>query len=273
MSKPRFTLLAGLALTFGSLAAPSVAQHEGHDMPGPTASPTPAGTAQPNLAPQPGWPSPVMDDMPFSLLLFDQFEYVPSEGSLYWDMVGWWGGDYERFWVKSEGTTGLALSEGEVELQALYGRLVTSYFDAQAGLRVDRVWRAGGAASRAQVALGLQGLAPFLYEVEPALFVSQTGDLSARVTLSRSLLLTQRTMLQLKLETDAALQAVPSFGVGTGLNELNLGLRLRHEIRREFAPYLGLDWTQRFGQAAQFAQQAGEPSGVLSLVTGIRWWF
>lgn len=214
-----------------------------------------------------------MDQMRFSLLLFDQFEYAPSEGSLYWDMVGWWGGDYERIWVKSEGTTGIALSDGEVELQALYGRLVTSYFDAQAGLRLDRVWGPGGEASRVQAVLGLQGLAPLLYEVEPSLFVSQSGDLSARLTMTRSLLLTQRTMLQLKLESDAALQAVPAFGVGTGLNELSLGLRLRHELQREFAPYIGLVWTQRFGQTAQFAQQAGEPASVLSLVTGIRWWF
>lgn len=292
MSPRRLALSASLLLACW-LATPSWAQHEGHGMPAPSPTPSPRPrqapaprptaapvatppaeqATQPNLVPQPGWPHPVMDHEPFSLLLFDQFEYVTSEGALDWDMVGWWGGDYNRLWLKSEGSTGAGGSTGDAELQALYGRLVTPYFDAQGGLRLDRVWRPGVGVSRAHAVVGLQGLAPFYSEVEPALFVSQSGDVSGRLTLSRSLPLTQRTFLQLKLETEAALQAVPAFGVGAGWNDLSLGLRLRHEIRREFAPYAGLTWTRRFGQTAQLAEQTGEPASLLSFVAGLRWWF
>lgn len=270
--------LTGFALTGAMLGAlPSSAQHEGHGTPERTPKPQEQSIehqlTQPNVMPKPGWPKPVMDDARYSLLLFDQLEYRPLSASFHWDMTGWWGGDYNRLWIKSEGGTGSTHTEGEVELQTLYGRLMTSFFDAQAGLRYDRAWRPGGPSSRVLAVLGLQGLAPFLYEVEPALFLSQLGDLSARFSASRSLLLTQRTFLQARIETNAALQAVPAFGIGSGLNDLSLGLRLRHEWRRELAPYLGVTWTQRFAGTADLSRQAGEPVSEVSLVTGVRWWY
>ena len=120
--------------------------------------------------------------------------------------------------------------------------------------------------------VGLEGLAPYFFEVEPALFVSYKGDVSARFTGSYDLLLTQRLVAQPRLETNVAVQRVEDWGVGAGLNDIELGLRLRYEIRREIAPYVGVNWTQRYGAAADFARAEGGSASEANVVFGIRLW-
>jgi copper resistance protein B len=116
-------------------------------------------------------------------------------------------------------------------------------------------------------------LAPYRYELEPALFVSQDGKVSARVTASYDVLLSQRLILQPRIEANAALQADRSFGVGEGLNDTEIGARLRYELRRELAPYAGVSWRQTYGRTKRMARAEGEPASNLSVVVGVRAWF
>jgi copper resistance protein B len=144
---------------------------------------------------------------------------------------------------------------------------VSPFFDAVAGVRVDRAWGAGGK-TRAHLAVGLQGLAPYQFEVEPTLYVSHEGDVSAGFAASYHVLFTQRLKLESELETSAALQDVPEWGVGSGVNDLGLGFRLRYEFHRKFAPYFGYDHHWIFGETADLA---GESSSG-AFVFGVRVW-
>lgn len=241
----------------------------------PTA-PRPQGVTQPNLMPQPDWPSPVADMTIFDLLLFELLEYRPNpgQGAVEWDAVGWWGTDFNRLWLKSEGEWALGAGpDVGVEAQALYGHLVAPFYDFQVGLRADRVWGKASAVSRIHGVIGLQGLSPGYFEVEPALFLDHEGRLAARLTASRDLLLTQRAVLQARMETNAALQSAEAFGVGAGWNDLELGIRLRYEFWREFAPYVGVNWNMRFGETAAIARRHGEEPSHLSIVAGVRAWY
>jgi copper resistance protein B len=217
----------------------------------------------------------VMDNHTYSLVLFDLLEYQRTGGAnpVAWDMLGWVGGDFTRFWIKSEGAQSTVGSGGEAELQGLYSRLVAPFWEVQAGLRVDTRYGPGPDHTRVLAVVGLEGIAPYWFELEPAVFVSQRGDISARITGSYDLFLTQRLLLQPRVEMNAAVQRVAEFGVGSGLNDLDLGLRLRYEIRREWAPYLGVRWARRFAGTAELARLAGEEATESSLVGGIRVWF
>ncbi|HAJ64137.1 MAG TPA: copper resistance protein CopB [Cyanobacteria bacterium UBA8543] len=217
------------------------------------------------------WPSPVEDNQVFWLLLIDQLEYRNNDGSntLNWDVQGWVGGDYRRIWVKTEGEVDLeGDEETEAEIQVLYGQLIAPFWDFQVGLRYDRLDSPDR--SRAFAVVGVQGLTPYLFEVDAALFISEDGDVSARLAAEYELLLTQRLILQPKFEANLAVQEVEEFGVGTGLNDIELGLRLRYEITRKFAPYVGISWTRKFGGAADFAREEGESTDNFSVVGGLR---
>ncbi|HBB34754.1 MAG TPA: copper resistance protein CopB [Cyanobacteria bacterium UBA8803] len=219
------------------------------------------------------WPSPVEDNQVFWLLLIDQLEYRNNDGSntLNWDAQGWVGGDYRRIWLKTEGEVDLEGDEGtEAEIQVLYGQLIAPYWDLQVGLRYDRLDSSDRDQGRAFAVVGVQGLTPYLFEVDAALFISEDGDVSARLAAEYELLLTQRLVLQPELEVNLALQEVEEFGVGTGLNDIELGLRLRYEVTRKFAPYVGISWTRKFGAAADFAREEGESTDNFSLVGGLR---
>lgn len=209
-----------------------------------------------------------------TFLLAEELEYAPGadDRPVSYDLLGWAGGESRRLWAKAEGEHGTRYGSGHTALQLLYGQLVSPWWDAQLGVKVDAHYGAGRSNTRASLALGLQGLAPGWFEVEPALFVSQDGDVSASLGASYDLLFTQRLVLQPSLETSVALQEVPEFGVGAGLNEVALGLRMRYEIRRELAPYVGATWTNRFGGTADFARTAGAPVRDLELVVGLRLW-
>ncbi|HVH11765.1 MAG TPA: copper resistance protein B [Longimicrobium sp.] len=209
-----------------------------------------------------------------SLVLIDQFEYAPrGDGrALSLDASGWVGGAYERIWFRAEGEQPLAGRGGEGEASVFYGRLIAPYWDELAGVRVDGEWGGDGGA-RASLAVGLVGLAPLRFELAPTVFLSQDGDLSARLEAEYQVLVTQRLMAEPEMEVNAALQEVPELGIGSGVNDVEVGLRLRYEIRRELAPYVGYRWSRRVGGSADFARAEGEPVRDDAFVAGLRVWF
>jgi len=221
-----------------------------------------------------GWEE--TDEMTVSKIIADQMEYRSNSNgnnTLRWDMQGWRGTDYNKLWVKFEGDHEPKTRAGNLELQTLYSHSVSAFWDFQIGGRYDRFYSPGLVNDRFLAVIGFQGLAPYWFDVEPALFVSDKGDISARVTAIYDLLFTQRLILQPRFEINAALSEVPQFGVGKGVNDIQLGLRLRYEVRREFAPYIGIAWQKEFGTTADLARAGGELARNVSLITGLRWWF
>jgi copper resistance protein B len=171
---------------------------------------------------------------PDAFLLSELLEYTPNGANppMRYDVLGWVGGAYNRLWAKAEGEQSTRSGAGETEIQLLYGRLVSPFWDAQVGLRVDVGYGEGDRRLRALAALGVQGLAPGWFELEPTVFISQDGDVAANLTASYDLLFTQRLIAQARFETNVAVQSVPEFGVGSGINDVDLGLRVRYEIWR-----------------------------------------
>ena len=218
------------------------------------------------------WPSPVDDSRTYTFLLADQLEYSwNDEGadSAVWDAQGWVGGDYNKFWFKTEGES---LRDGETEdaeIQALYARLIAPLWHLQAGVRYD----ARPEPNRGYLALGIQGLAVYWFDVEATAFVSDEGDTSVRFEAEYDLLFTHRLILQPRIETNVAFSADEARGIGKGFNDVQLGLRLRYEIRREFAPYIGLTWRKQLDDTADLARLAGEEVENRAIVAGVRIWY
>lgn len=206
--------------------------------------------------------------------LADQLEYAPGRAGrrAWWDLAGWIGDSYSRVWIKTEGEWQFGGSGTEFDVRAEYSRLIRPYWDAQAGVRMDVNRSAGRTHTRAQVAVSLLGYTPYRFQLEPELYISQDGQVLARLTAELDLFLTQRFIAQPRFETFAAFSENQTFGVGSGFNYVEPGLRVRYEIRREFAPYVGLDWLRRLGGTARLAQAAGEARSQLALVVGLRLW-
>lgn len=222
------------------------------------------------------WPEPVPDSELRWFFRAEQLEYRFSDVDdvVQWDVEGWLGGDYNRVWFTSEGDTRTTGPSGGIaELQLLYGRAISPFWNLQLGVRQDLIFGAGPNRERTFGVIGFTGLAPQWFEVVPALFVSDDGDVSVRVEATYDLFLTQRIVAQPRLEFDAAFSDAEKFGVKSGPNDLELGLRLRYEIRREIAPYLGVSWSRKLGNTADLARDEGEEVDALSFVLGVRFWF
>jgi len=206
-----------------------------------------------------------------SLFQADQLEYRHGRhgGGVNWDFHAWIGTDDEKFFLKSEGEMPTKGALEEAELQALYSWRISDFFDAQAGLRYD--YRPGP--QRGFAVLGLHGMAPYFIEVDAAMFVSHKGEVSARVKGEYDLYITQSLILQPSAEINLSAQNVRERGVGAGVSDIELGLRLRYEIVREFAPYVGVVWERKLFRAASYARDEGESAGELALVAGVRFWF
>lgn len=186
-----------------------------------------------------------------------------------WDGEAWYGGDINRLWLKSEGEGEFGRSLEKAEVQALYSRAVGPYFNLQAGLRYDFKPNP----SRVYATIGVEGLAPSFFDIEGALFLSNKGELMARAEGSYDQRITQRLILQPRAELNFAAQNSREIGVGAGLSDAEVGLRLRYDIRREFAPYVGVQYRRAFGRTRDYLRDEGEDAGSWSLLTGIRLWF
>ena len=198
-------------------------------------------------------------------------EYQSRKGrdGFSWDGETWYGGDVNRLTIKSEGEGAFGEGVEDSETQLLYSRAVGPYFNAHAGVRQDL----GPGPDRTYATIGFEGLAPYWFEVEGALFLSDKGDVLGRFEGEYDQRITQRLTLQPAAEINFALQDIPESGIGAGLSDVELGLRLRYEIVKEFAPYVGVEWARKIGDTARFARTHGEDVDSFSLVIGIKTWF
>jgi copper resistance protein B len=210
-------------------------------------------------------------DIQVGKVLVDRLEYAGRGGrdSYVWDAQAWWGGDIDKVWLKSEGEGSWGHRVERAEVQALWSHAIDPWFDIQAGVRHD--FSAGP--ERTYFAVGVQGLAPYWFDVELAAFVSEKGEVSARAEAEHDIRLTQRLILQPRLELNLALQDVPERRIGAGLDSAELGLRLRYEIAPQFAPYVGLSFGRAFGGSARFRRADGDDVGGWNALLGIRAWF
>lgn len=210
------------------------------------------------------------DQHNFYGVLVDNLEAVHTEAgtSAAYDLQGWFGRDYNRIVIKAEGDANDGrLQEARTEL--LWSRAVATYWNAQVGVRSD----SGLGPDRSWLAIGLQGLAPYWFEVDTAFYVSEAGHTALRLDLEYELLITQRLILQPRLEANLYGKRDPERDVGAGLADLTAGLRLRYEIRRAFAPYVGIEWAGKYGDSADFARAAGEKDKETRFVAGVRLMF
>lgn len=218
------------------------------------------------------WSQPIHDQRINHYVLIDRLEYGAMSGAdnYLWDAQGWVGGDYHRFWWKTEGEGPADGGSPESsEFQALYSRTISPFWNAQIGLRYDL----NPNPDRGFAVLGLEGLLPYWLETDTSMYVSEDGDVSFRGEFEYDLRLTQRLILQPRIELNLAAQSTPKYGLGSGLNNTEMGLRLRYEIRREFAPYIGVRWEQQYGETRDFSRAEGESSSSTAFVIGIRAWF
>lgn len=204
-------------------------------------------------------------------IMVDMAEARIGKGSdrYVWDAEARFGGDIDKLAIKSSGEGDFGGSLDEAEVQALWSHAIGPYFDLQAGVRQDF----GPGPSPTHAVLGFEGLAPYWFDVEGALFLSDKGDVAARLEGSYDQRITQRLILQPTAEVEAAFQDVPEQGVGSGVSSIELGVRLRYEIAREFAPYVGFAWERKLAKTARLARAAGEDVSYPAFVAGVRFWF
>lgn len=270
--------------------------HAGHDMAAPAtaaADAEPAGTDLPvGDAPAPAPPTDhyadrifpsadmarVRTDLSrehgggtFSQVMVNLAEYQVRRGrdGYRWDGEAWFGGDINRLTLKSEGEGDVGGGVDHAEVQMLYSRAIDPYFNFQVGLRHD--FRPSP--TRTYAAIGFEGLAPYMFDVEGTAFVSDKGDVLGRFTGYYDQRITQRLILQPRVEFNLSAQDVPELRLGAGVTDIELGLRLRYEVTREFAPYLGISYDAKTGRSADFARADGKDPSSASLVVGVRFWF
>jgi len=209
------------------------------------------------------------DDPLLSKVLVEQLELRDADESTLWVLDGqaWVGKDLQKFWLKAE----LERDDSETEtaeLHALYARAVAPYWDMQVGVRHDFQ----PTPNRSWAVIGLQGLAPYYFHIDTALFIGPSGRTAFRFEAEYEMLFTQRLVLTPELEVNAYGKNDVDIGIGAGLADVEAGLRLRYEIRREFAPYLGVSWEKKFGNSADLASDAGQDTDEWLWVVGLRAW-
>jgi copper resistance protein B len=202
-------------------------------------------------------------------IMGDRIEYTSQHGEdgYRWDGEAWFGGDIDRLVIKTEGESGDDIEDAEI--QALHSRAWDHVTDLQIGIRQDIEPNP----SRTYLALGFETLLPYWFEAEGALFVGERGQVLARLDGSYDFQLTQRLVLQPRAEVNFAAKDDSAVGLGSGLSDAELGLRLRYEIKREFAPYIGVSWERKFGDTADYARADGERAESTSVVVGLRAWY
>lgn len=218
------------------------------------------------------WPSPIHDNTIFSKWMLDRLEYRDTRNgnSRYWEGQAWIGSDINKLWLKTEGSRANGATD-DAELEAYYSRAVAPFWDAQLGVRHE--FSTADAPSRDWLGVGFQGLAPYLFELDATAYVGNNGRTAFRFKGEYDLLLTQRLVFMPEVELNAYGKKDPDKMRGSGLSDASLTLRLRYDIRREFAPYIGVMWTQKYGGTADYARAAGGSASETSLLAGVRvWW-
>lgn len=207
----------------------------------------------------------------YSMVLINLAEYQAMKGAngYRWEGEAWYGGDIHRVVFKTEGEGVINGGTEHAEGQLLYSRAVGPYFNLQAGVRYDFK----PDLTRAYATVGIEGLAPGLIETQAALFVSNKGDLLGHIEAYYDQLMTQQLVVQPRVEINLAAQDVREHEIGAGLSDIELGLRLRYEVRREFAPYIGVSYSRKTGNTAAYARAGGEGVSSTRFVVGIRTWF
>lgn len=222
------------------------------------------------------FPVPIPDDKLYAFTLFDQLEYrIANDDAtidrLGWDVQGWIGGDFNRFWWKNEGEAVFEGSdEGETETDLLYSRLITPFWYAQVGAQYANEWNQDDYEDRWSGVIALQGLAPYKFEFDNALYISEDGDVTLGIEAEYDLRITQRFVLQPRGQIGFAFQDVAERRLGAGITDVTLDLRLRCEIKREFAPYLGVRYQSLVGETDSIAEADGEDTEQLFFVVGLR---
>ncbi len=247
--------LASMCIAVQAAAAPAVTPEERA-----AAFPVLAHSAHADMA----------EDLVMTNLYVEQLEWQERDGkdALGWDVMGWVGNDHHRLWLRDEGGH-VSGSRVENRAELLYGRPVAAWWDLVAGLRQDT----GAEASRTYVAVGIQGLAPQWLHVEATGYLGRGGQLGLRLLGDYQWLLTNRLILSARGEAEAWSDDDEAAGIGSGLGELTVGLRLRYEWQREFAPYVGIEWAGIHGDSADIARAAGEEVHDQRVVAGLRFWF
>ena len=210
------------------------------------------------------------DDPVLAKVMIDRLEVRVTDGPDPWmlDAQAWIGRDLHKLWGKTEAEY-VDRGTEEAEIQALYSRAIAPYWDLQIGWRHDfrpeptRDW----------LAVGFEGLAPYWFEIDAAAFVGGNGQIAGRLEAEYEWLFTQKLILAPEIELNAYSRSDELRGIGSGLSNVELGLRLRYEIRREFAPYLGVNWGKKFGKTADLAREEGEDTSDVQFVAGVRAWF
>jgi copper resistance protein B len=182
-----------------------------------------------------------------------------------WEAQGWYGGDYNKLWVKTEGER-VAGATQDARADILWDRIVTRWWDLQAGARQDF----GRGPSRTWAALGFEGRAPYWFDVEATFYAGEQGRTAARLKSEYDLLLTQRLIVQPEAEVNLYSKSDPARQIGSGMSDLDLGIRVRYELRREFAPYVGVAWQRLFGATAGQARAAGGSASDIQVLAGVR---
>jgi copper resistance protein B len=209
------------------------------------------------------------DDGSVGTLVLDQLEWRGNDDvdAQVWEFDAWYGDDYNKLWFETEGERVDSEAGGRIEL--MWDRIISPWWSMQTGVRRDF----GEGPPRTWLDLGVQGLAPYFFEVDAAIYVGEEGRTAFRFSGEYDMLLTQRLVVQPELEFNLYGEDDPENGLGSGLADVKVGVRLRYEIRREFAPYLGLQWERKFGGTAELARADGRDASELALVAGLRVWF
>lgn len=209
------------------------------------------------------------DDPTLTTVIIDQFEYSDDNGIDAWALTGqgWIGKDLNKFWFKTEAEYSIGELEG-LEVQALYSKAIAPFWDLQIGVRQDFE----PTPDRSWGVIGVQGLAPYFFEVDAALFIGTSGRTAARLDAEYELMLTQQWVLTPEVELNVYGKDDPELDIGSGFSDVTAGLRLRYEFRREFALYSGMEWQKTLGSTADIAKLNGEKTSNAKWVFGMRAW-
>ncbi|WP_293134785.1 copper resistance protein B [Moritella sp.] len=214
--------------------------------------------------------SAVSDDPLLTAITIDELELRHGDGekSFNWDLQTWTGYDLKKFVIKAKGSR----ANGEIEdseIQFLYSKAIAPYWDLQFGIRHD----IKPSPNQTWAVVGVQGLAPYFFETDISFYLSEEGNTALRLASEYEFMLSQRLVLTPSISADIYAKDDAERGIGKGLSEIEVGLRLKYEVTREFAPYIGVNYERSFGKTASLADAANESSKTLQFVAGIQFRF